>query len=115
MDHVDHVPSGSAELRPHRPPDHVAMKIAAKNGAMTTATIVMTTSRKARGPDNFIAADQISIKISKLLIFIFNTIFITTFLHNVLVMIILQITFVHVYHLKYNIHLYLMQILDQSC
>ena len=54
-------------------------------------------------------------KISTLLIFIFNTIFITTFLHNVLVMIILQITFVHVYHLKYNIHLYLMQILDQSC
>ena len=50
-------------------------------------------------------------KISTLLIFIF----ITTFLHNVLVMIILQITFVHVYHLKYNIQLYLMQILDQSC
>jgi len=54
-------------------------------------------------------------KISTFLIFIFNIIFITTFLHNVLVMIILQITFVHVYHLKYNIQLYLMQILDQSC
>ena len=40
-------------------------------------------------------------------IFIF---FITAFLHNILVMIILQITFVHVYHLKYNI-----QLLDQSC
>ena len=54
-------------------------------------------------------------KINTLLIFIFNIIFITTFLHNVLVMIILQITFVHVYNLKYNIQLYLMQILDQSC
>ena len=54
-------------------------------------------------------------KISTLIIFIFNIIFITTFLHNVLVMIILQITFVHVYNLKYNIHLYLMQILDQPC
>ena len=54
-------------------------------------------------------------KISTLLIFIFNIIFIMMFLHNVLVMIILQTTFVHVYHLKYNIQLYLMQILDQSC
>ena len=54
-DRVDHVPSGSAELRPHRPPDHVAMMIAAKNGATTTATTVMTTCWKARGPDNFIA------------------------------------------------------------
>ena len=54
-------------------------------------------------------------KISTLLIFIFDTIFITTFVHNVLVMIILQITFVHVYHLKDDIQLYLMQILDQSC
>ena len=54
-------------------------------------------------------------KISTLLIFIFNTIFITMFLHNILVMVILQITFVHVYNLKYNIQLYLMQILDQSC
>ena len=54
-------------------------------------------------------------KISTLLIFIFNIIFITTFLHSVLVMIILQIIFVHVYHLKDDIHLYLMQILDQSC
>ena len=52
---TDHVPSGSAELRPHRPPDHVAMMIAAKNGATTTATTVMTTCWKARGPDNFIA------------------------------------------------------------
>ena len=54
-------------------------------------------------------------KISTLLIFIFNIIFITEFLHNILVMTILQITFVHVYHLKYNIQLYLMQILDQLC
>jgi hypothetical protein len=38
------------------------MMIATKNGAMTTATTVMTTGRKARGPDNFIATDQISIK-----------------------------------------------------
>ena len=60
MDHVDHVPSGSAELRPHRPPDHVAMKIAAKNGATTTATIIVATSQKARGLDNFIANDTSS-------------------------------------------------------
>ena len=44
-----------------RPPDHVAMMIATKNGAMTTTTTV-TIGRKARGPDNFIATDQISIK-----------------------------------------------------
>jgi len=37
------------------------MMIATKNGAMTTATTI-TTGRKARGPDNFIATDQISIK-----------------------------------------------------
>jgi len=37
------------------------MMIATKNGAMTTATNV-TTGRKARGPDDFITADQISIK-----------------------------------------------------
>jgi len=68
-DHVDHVPSGStelrppdhvssgsAELRPPRPLDHVAMMIATKNGAMTTATTI-TTGRKAQGPDNFIATD----------------------------------------------------------
>jgi len=47
-------------------------------------------------------------KISTLLIFIFNIIFITMFLHNILIMIILQIMFVRVYHLKYNIQLYLM-------
>ena len=58
---VDHVPSGSAELRPPRPLDHVAMMIATKNGAMTTATTV-TTGRKVRGSDNFIAIDQISIQ-----------------------------------------------------
>ena len=57
----DHVPSGSAELRPPRPPDHVAMMIATKNGAMTTATTI-TTGRKVRGSDNFIAIDQISIQ-----------------------------------------------------
>ena len=59
-DYVDHVPSTSAELRPPRPLDHVAMMIAAKNGATTTATIVLTTGQKARGPDNFIANDTSS-------------------------------------------------------
>jgi len=59
-DHVDHVPSSSAELRPPRPQDYVAMMIAAKNGATTIATTVMTTGRKARGPDNFIANDTSS-------------------------------------------------------
>jgi hypothetical protein len=61
-DHVDHVLSGSAELRPHQAPDHIAMMIAVKNGATTIATTVMVTDRKARGSDNFITADQISIK-----------------------------------------------------
>jgi len=37
------------------------MMIAMKNGAMTTVTTV-TIGQKARGPDNFIAIDQISIK-----------------------------------------------------
>jgi len=60
-DNVDHIPSSSAELRPHRPPDHVAIMITAKNGATTTATTVRT-GRKARRPDDFITADQISIK-----------------------------------------------------
>ena len=59
-DYVDHVSSGSTELRPPRPQDYVAMMIAAKNGATTIATTVMTTGRKARGPDNFIANDTSS-------------------------------------------------------
>ena len=59
-DHVDHVPSSSAELRPPRPQDYVAMMIAAKNGATTIVTTVKTTGRKARGPDNFIANDTSS-------------------------------------------------------
>ena len=62
LDHVDHVPSGSTELRPPRPPDHVTMMIATKNGATTIATTVMATGRKARGPDNFIATNQMSIQ-----------------------------------------------------
>jgi septum formation inhibitor MinC len=37
------------------------MMIAAKNGATTTATTVRT-GQKARGPDNFIVIDQISIQ-----------------------------------------------------
>jgi len=61
IDH-DHVPSSSAELRPHWPPYHVAMMIAAKNGAMTIATTVMATGRKAQGPDNFNATNQMSIQ-----------------------------------------------------
>ena len=56
----------------------VAMMIAAKNGAVTTATAAMMTVRKARGPDNFVnanqmtpcAADQIfCLKLSRPLIF----------------------------------------------
>ena len=57
---VDHILSGSTELRP--PPDHVAMMIAAKNGATTIATTVMATGRKARGPDNFIATGQMGMR-----------------------------------------------------
>jgi hypothetical protein len=49
---------------------HVAIMIATKNGAMTTATTVMTTRQKARGPDNFVTTDQIlRPKISALLVF----------------------------------------------
>jgi len=59
-DHVDHVSSGSTELRPPRPQDYVAMMIAVKNGATTIVTTVMTTGQKARGPDNFIANDTSS-------------------------------------------------------
>ena len=59
-DHVDHVPSSSAELRPPRPQDYVPMMIAAKNGATTITTTVMTTGQKARGLDNFIANDTSS-------------------------------------------------------
>ena len=36
------------------------MMIVAKNGATTIATTVMTTGRKARGLDNFIANDMSS-------------------------------------------------------
>ena len=61
-DHVNHISSGFAELRPHRSPNHIAMMIAAKNGATTIATTVVTISQKARGSDNFIAIDQISIQ-----------------------------------------------------
>ena len=41
-------------------PCHIAMMIAAKNDIMTTATAAMTTGRKARGPGNFVDADQIT-------------------------------------------------------
>jgi hypothetical protein len=34
------------------------MMIAAKNGALTSATAAMTTGRKTQGPGNFVAADQ---------------------------------------------------------
>ena len=37
----------------------IAMMIAMKNGAVTTATAAMMTVRKARAPGNFINADQI--------------------------------------------------------
>ena len=36
------------------------MMIAAKNGAVTTATAAMTTVWKARGPSNFVYVDQIT-------------------------------------------------------
>ena len=47
-DHIDHQTTSQ-------------IMIAAKNGATTTATTVRT-GRKARGPDDFITADQISIQ-----------------------------------------------------
>jgi hypothetical protein len=37
------------------------MMVATKDDATITAITVMTTGQKARGPDNFIAADQISV------------------------------------------------------
>ena len=39
---------------------HVAILIAAKNDAMTTATAAMTIGWKARGPGNFIDTDQLT-------------------------------------------------------
>jgi hypothetical protein len=38
------------------------MMIVAKNGATTTATIIIMTGQKARGPGNFIATDQFSVQ-----------------------------------------------------
>ena len=38
----------------------VAMMIIMKNGAVTTATAATTKVRKARGPGNFVNADQIT-------------------------------------------------------
>ena len=38
----------------------IAMMIAAKNGTVTTTTAAMMTVRKARGPGNFVNADQIT-------------------------------------------------------
>jgi hypothetical protein len=89
--------------------------IATENGTMTTATTVTAGQKSSRTRQLHRHRPDFYPKTSTLLIFIFNIIFITTFLHNVLVMVILQITFVHVCNLKYNIQLYLMQILDQSC
>jgi hypothetical protein len=37
------------------------MMIAVKDDAMTTMTTIMMTGQKARGPDNFVVADQISV------------------------------------------------------
>jgi hypothetical protein len=62
---------------------HVATMITVKNGATTTATAVVTTGQKARGPGNFVTANQtLCPKISTLSIFIFNTIFAMMFLHK---------------------------------
>jgi hypothetical protein len=49
---------------------------------------VVMTDQKAQGLNNFITTDQTTsrLKLSTLPIFIFNTIFATTFLHNVLIM-----------------------------
>jgi hypothetical protein len=88
--------------------------IAAENGAMTTATTVTEGQKSSRTEQLHGHRSDLYPKISTLLTFIFNTIFITTFLHNVLIMVILQIMFVHVYHLKNDIHLCLTQIPDQS-
>ena len=38
----------------------VVMMIAAKNGAVTTATAAIMTVRKAQAPDNFVNVDQIT-------------------------------------------------------
>ena len=54
-------PTASSEPpEPSSEPCHVAMIITARNGAETTATVAMTTVQKARGPGNFINADQIT-------------------------------------------------------
>ena len=132
-DHVDHVSSGSVELQPHRPRTMSTMSRAAPPSSdhLDHRPCRNDDCHEERRYDNrdhrhnrpkstrtgqlYRHRPDFYPKISTLLIFIFNIIFITAFLHNILIMIILQITFVHVYHLKYNIQLYLMQILDQSC
>jgi hypothetical protein len=38
------------------------MMIVTKNGAITTATTIIMTGRKAQGPGNFIATDQFSVQ-----------------------------------------------------
>ena len=65
-DYDSNMRSSPSEL-PSEPPElltpttcRVAMMIAAKNGAVTTATAAIMTVRKARAPGNFVNANQIT-------------------------------------------------------
>ena len=54
-------PTASSESpEPSTEPCRIAMMIATKNSAVTTATVAMTTVRKARAPGNFVNANQIT-------------------------------------------------------
>ena len=53
-------PEPSSEPPEPSEPCHVAMMIDAKNGAMTTVTATTMTGQKARGPDYFVDANQIT-------------------------------------------------------
>ena len=108
---ASHSEALSEPFEPSSEPCRVALMIAAKNGAMmtATATATMTIGRKARGPGNFIDTDQITsyvsdqilcLRISTLHISALNKVFVIMFLHTILYMIILQMTFLHVYHFK---------------
>jgi hypothetical protein len=65
------------------------MMIAAKNGAMTTAIAAMTTDQKARGPGNFIDADQM-FEDKYLFIYEYLIVFAAMFLYVVFFMFILR-------------------------
>ena len=98
----------------------VAMMIAVKNGAITTAIAAMTIGQKVQELGDFVDVDQtFCLKLSHALIFFLNipqpSYISMMFLRAIFSMFILQTIFFHVYHLKDDIQLSLRQIPKQSC